>query len=287
LSFLPRFSCIQAFSPYKPSIKRSKVMRSVLSRITAVTCSISLIMLVTPPVRAAGQAPDAEHDAVVRGVNPADNISKYEILPKFTRLSDQNDISVSSLTLKYDLAIRKVYGINVELPLSQFSSSFSDASGNGDINIRGRYQTSSGRWSGIVGAELVVPLASDDQLGSGKWQTNPVVSAVYAFSAQSFGVLVAKQFFSIAGDNGRADIRQGQYRIIFANTSKSGWWVLLDPQLYVDYTNNNRAEFGPEIEIGKMVGQTTGLWLRGGGHAAGSWDRQDYSIGGGVRFIVF
>jgi hypothetical protein len=30
-----------------------------------------------------------------------------------------------------------------------------------------------------------------------------------------------------------------------------------------------------------------GVWVRGGGHAAGSWNRQDWTVSGGIRFISF
>ncbi|MBV5319346.1 MAG: hypothetical protein JZU72_00065 [Chlorobium phaeobacteroides] len=261
-------------------------MSTIIGILNAVLFCLLVLLFAAHPAGAADNVPDAQESSV-RGVNPADNISKYELLPKYTRISDENDISVYTLTLKYDKAINKVYGVNIELPFSRFDSPLGETNGNGDLNIRGRYQMNSGRWTGIIGMEFVVPVASDDLLGSGKWQTNPVMSAVYAFSLQSFGVVVAKHFFSIAGDEDRTDIVQGQYRMLFAHTTKSGWWVLLDPQLYVDYDKSSRAEFGTEIEIGKMVGKTTGVWLRGGGHVAGSWDRQEYNISSGVRFITF
>ncbi len=202
-------------------------------------------------------------------------------------LSAADDTSMFTTTLKYDRAIQGIYGVNLELPISKYDHPGGAISGNGDLNIRGRYQFPLGRWTMIVGVELVAPIASDDALGTGKWQLNPTLAAVYAFSRQTFGVLTAKQFLSVAGDSDRSDIVQGQYRFILAYTTKSGWWFLADPQLWVNYRTGGQVEFNPEAEVGKMVASTIGVFLRGGGHAAGDWDRQDWSVSGGVRFIFF
>jgi hypothetical protein len=226
-------------------------------------------------------------ETAVRGVNPADNLTKFEILPKVTMIDDSSDTSIWTTTLKYDRAFQGIYGLNVEMPLAAFDSPGVEEAGLGDLNLRGRVQRQIGRWTFIAGAEAVLPTATDDTLGSGKFQLNPTVVAVYSFSAQTFIVAAAKHLFSLAGESDRADIAQGQYRIILAHTTASGWWFLADPQLWIDYGNEQRLHFAPELEIGKMVGTQTGVWLRGGGHLGGDWEKDDWSISAGIRFIFF
>ena len=233
------------------------------------------------------QAQEPAEASAVRGVNPADNLTKFEILPKFTMLDDDDDISISTVTFKYDRAFQGTYGLNFDLPVASFDSPFLEDSGIGDLNVRGRYQHSAGPWTFIAGAEAVFPIATEDTLGSGKYQLNPSVVAVYAFSARTFTALAAKHLFSIAGESDRADIVQGQYRLIVAHTTASGWWFLADPQLWVDYDNGNRMHFAPEVEIGRMINKRTGIWLRGGGHMAGDWEKDDWTISGGMRLISF
>lgn len=241
---------------------------------------IPAVLLAAPLI---GTADDNE----VKGVNPAENLTKFEIIPKFTRIDDGDDISLWTTTLKYDRAINGVWGVNVELPLGYFDAPFLDETGIGDLNIRGRYQHRAGSWTYIGGVEAVFPIATDDVFGGGKFQLNPTVVAVKAFSPQTFMASVAKHSFSIAGEDDRDDIVTGQYRVILAHTTKSGWWFLADPQLWVDYENGSRIHFAPEAEIGKMIGKSTGIWLRGGGHVAGDWEKDDWSISGGIRFISF
>ncbi|HOB99661.1 MAG TPA: hypothetical protein PKM43_13080 [Verrucomicrobiota bacterium] len=234
-----------------------------------------------------GDKPELGEAGGVRGVNPADNLTKFELLPKFSMIDGDNDVTLSTLTLKYDRAIKGKYGINLELPISYFDSRFGDDFGVSDLNVRGRVQFRGGRWIYITGLETVFPIATADTLGSGKYQLNPTVVAVHAFSAQTFAAGIAKHLFSVAGDKDRDEIVQGQYRLLAAHTFTSGWWCLVDPQLWVDYHNDGRVQFSCDGEIGKMVGKTTGVWIHGGSRIAGDWHKEDWSISAGIRFVFF
>lgn len=217
-------------------------------------------------------------------MNPADNISKFEVLPKIG-VVDNDGVSVTTMTLKFDRAIQGKYGLNIELPLSRFESPYGSNNGLSDLNVRVRAQTTLGRWTVIGGLESVVPIATADSLGTGKLQLNPTIVFVYPLTRQIFAAVMTKQYLSVAGAADRADIRQGLYRTLLAYTSPKGWWVLADPQLYVDYAAAGRTDFQLEGEFGKMVAPLVGVWIRGGGHAAGPWTRNDWTLSAGIRFI--
>ena len=93
----------------------------------------SILGLFAMVMAAAAQEDGA--DGAVRGVNPADNLTKFEILPKFSSLDDDARISLWTTTLKFDQAIQGRYGLNLELPLAAFTSPFLDRTGIGDLNI--------------------------------------------------------------------------------------------------------------------------------------------------------
>lgn len=230
--------------------------------------------------------PQSTDQGGAKGVNPADNITKIEILPKVTMLDD--DISITTVTLKYDKALGPKWGFNVELPIARFDSPFGGQTGIGDTNFRLRYTYKAApRITLIVGGEAVFPTATKTSLGSGKFQINPTVAAVYQVNKNTFVAGAVKQLISIAGKEMRENIRQGQFRAIVGYIAPTGWWALADPQVWVDYRKGGRTEFAPEFEVGKMVLPTVGLFFRTGGHVAGSWQRQDWSIGGGIRFLTF
>lgn len=228
-----------------------------------------------------------EAAGAARGVNPADNLTKSELLPRLNVVDDALGISIATLTFKHDRAIQGRYGVNLELPIARFHGPGIVENGIGDLNIRGRYQTRLGRVTLIAGIEAVLPIASDDLLGAGKWQLNPTVAAVYPLAPTTFLVGAVKSVNSVAGEADRAGLRQFQLRALVGYSAPKGWWVLLDPQYWIDRTTGDRGELLLELEYGRMVGGTTGVWIRGGSRVGGAWNRGDWTIGGGIRFISF
>lgn len=88
--------------------------------------------------------PSAETGETVRDVNPADNISKFEVLPRLTVVDGASSVSLITTTLKYDKAIRGKYGLNFEFPVfARFESPLASNNGVGDINLRFRIQGTS------------------------------------------------------------------------------------------------------------------------------------------------
>lgn len=68
-----------------------------------------------------------------------------------------------------------------------------------------------GRWTFAFGTQLLIPTATQQQFGTGKWQLAPMVAAVRQMpqiSRGSFLGLVLRDQFSFAGSDGRANINQ-------------------------------------------------------------------------------
>ena len=238
-----------------------------------------LLTLIAPTVWAA----DDNNNA--RGVNPADNLTKMELLPQLRALGDT---SVTSLTFKYDHAIRRVFGINAELPLVRYSGhGFSD-NGLGDLTLRARGQHTWGRHTLIGATEFILPTATEKTLGAQQYTFDPILGYVYSFGHNVFGALVAKQFISLHNTDPDfvPDINQGQYRVLLGYASNNGWWVLADPQVWVNY-ETGRQEFLAELELGTMLNKTTGVWVRAGHRLGGNWTRADWTILMGIRFMQF
>ena len=132
-------------------------------------------------------------DSAVKGVNPADNVTKMELLPSLNVVDTEGKPSITTLGLKYDKELYKIFGINLELPLSHFSGYGISDAGIGDLRVRGRAQYRFGR-NVIIGAtEFVFPTATSDTLGTRQYTFDPTLAYVYAFSPNFFTALVGKQ----------------------------------------------------------------------------------------------
>ena len=75
------------------------------------------------------------HAQQVRGVNPADIDSRFDVIAKSIQLDGGG--SSNSLTFKYDYKLNNYWGLNFELPTyTRLSSPGWSASGNGDLFAR-------------------------------------------------------------------------------------------------------------------------------------------------------
>ena len=224
-------------------------------------------------------------DNAARGVNPADNLTKIELLPQLRAFGDS---SMTSLTLKYDKAIRKVFGINAELPLLRYSGYGASDNGIGDLTVRARAQHTWGRHTVIGAGEFILPTATENTLGAQQYTFDPILGYVYSFGHNIFGALVAKQYISLHNTEPSfsPDINQGQYRMLLGYASQQGWWILADPQIWINFETGHQ-EILAEFELGTMLNQTTGVWVRAGHRLGGNWHRNDWTVLMGIRFMRF
>lgn len=196
------------------------------------------------------------------GVNPKDNLTKGEVFVKFDRL--EGGASLLAVALKYDRAFDASTGGNVELPLIRLDAPGVDASGLGDVALRVRRVGTSGRWSAIVAAEAVLPTASRDEFGRGKWQLNPVAGVVYALTPTSFAFVGYKHYFSVAGDDDRPDISDMQPRALLARVWEQGYWALADLKYTKALKGDESEAVDLELEGGTMLARDLGAWVRVG-----------------------
>jgi hypothetical protein len=253
---------------------RRKPVIHATRRLKALCAPAAVVALLTLPAPAQGQG-------APRGVNPKDNITKIDVI--YTHDELEGDVSIDSLALKYDRALGPNWGMNIELPVVDFSAPGLGETGLGDTNVRLRYVENRGRIAWIGGIEAVAPTASEDVLGTGKWQLNPTGGMVLALSQTAFVFLGYKHILSIAGDDHRADLDQSQPRVLGAVTSPAGWWVLGDLKYTHDWENDSDT-LDIEGEYGRMLSPQMALSLRAGTATLDS--TKEYKVSLNWRYIL-
>lgn len=223
----------------------------------------------------------------IRDVRPNDTVTSLEFTPSMDVLDDSRSTSLSKMTAKgyYHFAPNLTAGL--ELPFARFESPVKNKNGLGDITVSlsmGQYNLGQ-KWAFGAGIENIIPTATADELGSGKFQLNPSIYGVYSPNRNWFLALGYKQYWSIMGNGNRDDINQARIRGVLAYLSDTNWWVLLDPRYYIDYNNTGVAKFQPEIEVGTMINVGTALYLRSGGKMGGNMPGEDWTISMGFRVL--
>jgi hypothetical protein len=113
------------------------------------------------------------------------------------------------------------------------------------------YPFSKGRWG--IGPVVVLPTATDDALGAGKWQVGPAGVVIAKAGNLQYGCL-SQWFFSVAGDDDRADINLFSLQPFASYGLKNGWSVGTSDMSYnYDFENDRWSSLGLGARLEKLV----------------------------------
>ena len=231
--------------------------RKTASTLFSIACALVGGVAVPQAAIAQEASPPSDEQGTAPGVNPKDNITKAEAIVQYNNL--EAGLETFTIALKYDLAFNSKWGANVELPFTTLSGPGFSETDVGDLNLRVRNVNTQGPVSILSAVEVVVPTAGSDLTGSGKWQVNPVVGAVYAFNQQTFAFLGYKHYFSIAGDEARDDINRSEVRALFARLFANATWTLGDVKYSHSYEGQEFDTLDLEVEYGSMISKSVAI----------------------------
>jgi hypothetical protein len=86
-----------------------------------------------------------------------------------------------------------------------------------------------------VGATFVLPTASRDELGAGKWQAGPALLWLNAGKPWVYGVIL-QHWWSFAGDDDRSHVNRTELQYIFRHAFEGGWSLGMGPNIVYDWT---------------------------------------------------
>jgi len=89
-----------------------------------------------------------------------------------------------------------------------------------------------------IGPALMMPTASSDYLGTGKWNAGLAGVVMTKAYGLTLGVL-AQQFFSFAGDSHRADQNFMIFQPIVTKILSDGYYINFSPLMKFDWENND------------------------------------------------
>ncbi len=113
-----------------------------------------------------------------------------------------------------------------------------------------------------TGIGTVLPTATSEILGSGKWTLAPLAVPVWFFeNRRGFAFVKVQDYVSIVGDRDRSDIHFLQITPTVLGRLSRRWWILADTEATIDWEHDNRASFKSGLQIGRIIGRT-GIWIK-------------------------
>lgn len=108
-----------------------------------------------------------------------------------------------------------------------------------------------GRWG--FGAAVILPTATDDALGQGKWQLGPAAAIMYTAVKNLQAGAVFQNPASIAGESSRADVNAMSITPTLTYNFRSGWFLgHSDFDFVFDWKQDGEATIPLGIQVGKV-----------------------------------
>lgn len=172
--------------------------------------------------------------------------------------------------------------LRATLPVSSVDTGAQSKSGMGDFNIFDIFLVKGGDLQLGVGPLFTAPTASDDLLGTGKWQGGLAAVAIKPSAAGLLGGLVQWQS-SFAGDEDRADVQTLTAQPFIIYNLPEGWYLRSTGTWTFDMANNHHY-----IPVGAGGGK---VWKAGSiilnGFVEPQWTVAHDDGGVQPRFVVF
>ena len=128
----------------------------------------------------------------------------------------------------------------------------------------------------VAGTGLVIPTATGDLLGAGKWVLAPATGPVWFTPGPGMFFVKFQNFVSVSGDSDRADINFLLITPMFVHVFEGRWWLLADTETRTDWTRDERTSVKSGLQIGKAVAPRLALWVKPevwwGANRDGGWN---------------
>jgi hypothetical protein len=248
----------------------------------------ALALALTASVPAAAQAqtdstlPSAEAAAAGSDSDPTKPIA-FSLRDEYVKLSASS--SSNAIILRIDRLVLKGLGVpgpvrgvlgRVDLPVLTISTPTATETGLGDFYLQALVAPRiKGRFTIAAGTGLVLPTATADALGQGKWILAPAVVPVWFFPHKGYAYIKFQDLVSIAGDPDRVNVHYLTVTGSILRRLSPRWWALADVESNTDWELDGHTWGKAGALLGRMLSTKVGVWLKGeaafGQYRVGEW----------------
>jgi hypothetical protein len=238
-------------------------------------CWTPAALAVAPSAPASPALPDvrAAEDSLNNGEDITKPVNRFDVrfqgktLPNATESGQVfDDRHQETLTLRSDLRFFQKpdqLALRIDLPLvwnnapNPENKQGVNEFGLGDLLLQAAYvRTLNSRWAAAVGLQTILPTATGQAFGDGKWQLLPSAALraeLPEISAGSYAGLIVRESFSVAGSSARKSIDQLILEPQFNLGLSKGWFLNSSPKIYCNLETSQW--FVPlDLMIGKRFG---------------------------------
>lgn len=233
---------------------------------------IVLLFLFFTYITSAQEASDVQK-AAASATNPLAFITKLQFQPNYTTkdnggnqlvmisriMQPSKTIGLPFIKSKDPSKIYTIYRLEAPVVNQSFPSSIGDATGLSDFILIDVIAFKQKKALLGIGPALIVPTASSEFLGNGKWSAG--LAGVYMTKAYGFTLgLLGQQFVSFAGDAQREEQNYMLFQPIVTKIFKKGYFMNFSPIMKFDW-KNSAYNIPLGINVGKAFSKKLSLFV--------------------------
>ena len=183
--------------------------------------------------------------------------------------------------------------LSLELPVATTDAASHTDTGLADVTVRYAQLLHLDRRKAFAASlGLILPTATADALGTGKWMLEPGASVILFLSRQLIVAPALKQTVSFSGASSRANVNSTamDLYVVWRNRSLKQW-VIVDPGVAWNWEKEDQQLGGATmLTYGRLLGRTgSGVWSGyvKPGVGWGSGRTSDWSIEIGLKLVGF
>jgi hypothetical protein len=211
--------------------------------------------------------------------------SQYADLPHGARLTDS--------VARVDIPFRGNYLLRVDTPFHRWYDpnipGVNSAQGLGNVSaILGWRAYNTPEYAFLIGVASSFPTASDDILGSGKYNVGPIIATGrFLPRLESFLFGVFQHSVSAGGDPSRQDISLTNATLAINTIWAERWWTTVQGVWQVNWQQKTKSSMTAEFEVGRNLVGRWGVFVRPG---VGIWGTNvvgayDWNVEVGTRYM--
>ena len=195
-------------------------------------------------------------------------------------LGDGNAIDL--VLLRRDAAIRrrrsgaKFALLRFDVPVGRAHLGGENIDGLGDIYAQAiNVRPINPRFSLATGLAFQLPTATEDLLGSGKWQVAPTVVPIWRLPQGAMFFTRLQDFVSFAGDDDRRDVHYLLVNPVYVRLLRSRRFFLIDTEGIADWERGGTIFWKSGLLVGTALRHRRAVWVKlevpWGEHRRGEW----------------
>lgn len=213
--------------------------------------------------------------AAQNATNPLAFVTKLQVQPNYTFKDNGGDqlilinriiqptktVGLPFIKSKDPSKVYTIYRLEIPVISQTLPNSEFDATGLSDLILVDviAFKTKIGLLG--IGPSLILPTATSDYLGSGKWSAGAAGVLMTKAFGLTLGVL-GQQYFSFAGDNDRPDQNYMLFQPIVTKIFSKGYFMNFSPIMKFDWENNDyNIPLG--INFGKAFAKNLSMFIGG------------------------